>query len=213
MDYATPIMESAAVFGYFILIPIWIGMIWIAFLTARKIYRARKQEGKKSWYFSVLIGIVTFFLVTWDWLPSEIYYQYRCANIENDLVVHKTAEQWLKENQDLVDYFNQHGEIDYSNFKIQPRTRYDILFKYQFQEGHRFLRVASDRDVLIDMRNGNVLLELESISKNGRFSFGGGTSYGKSCFKSRYESFNPFARMTEIKEFDDIESMFEIKEK
>lgn len=181
MFYA--IDQFLSVFGAFIYVvmyPIWALIIFFVYKWSKKLYKERKSQGKKSWHFILLSSVVTFIVVTGNWLPNEIYFKYACSQLSEDsLKIYMAPEEWIAENQDLLS-----GEV--VEFKINNRDDIPqtLQWGYALQTGYQsqnkyfttayyykplFSRSYDQKTIFYDNRTGKALISLIMIKKNGRF--------------------------------------------
>lgn len=170
------IANTFSVFTYVIMAPIWALIIIFACRKMWKLYKNRKSQGKKSWYFILLYSMITFVLVTGNWLPNEVYFEYLCRQLsEDNLKIYKTPEEWVKENQDLLS-----GEP--VKFKINSKDDLPEKFKrrlnFRSKNGYFteitiynsiFSRLTKRQKIILDNRTGNILMSKDSILKSIRF--------------------------------------------
>ena len=170
------IANTFSVFTYVIMTPIWIFIIIFACRQMWKLYKRRKSNGQKSWYFILLYSTITFVLVTGNWLPNKVYYEYLCYQLsEDNLRIYKTPEEWIKENQDLLS-----GEP--VKFKINSKDDLPEKFKrrlnFRSKNGYFteitiynsiFSRLTKRQKIILDNRTGNILMSKDSILKSIRF--------------------------------------------
>lgn len=189
------IADVLGILSYIVMYPIWTLIIFCTYKWSRKIYKKRKDKGKKSWYFILLISVLTFVIVTGNWLPNEIYFKYACSQLsENNLVIYKTSEEWKTENQDLLE-----GKI--VKFKINskadiPQTLkggYVLIDIYDYgyffnalYEKKIFSRTDGEIRLLLDKRTGKTLFLYQAVFIQGRF-FSPPLAPMKACNKQHRE--------------------------
>ena len=197
---------------YLVLVPIYFVICVSALVTAIYLHKAIKKAGRNPWISTILITVMTFFIVTWDWLPSEIYYAYQCHNLP-PMQVYKTPEQWLAENQDLINgeevKFKINSEEDLPQVSeegyLLKGTGYtqekDVFIRVIYQE-NSFLRTSHIKEVLIDRRTGFLLVSNILFDQVIRFYSPPETAGGKSCgFKNKNASILDFLDIKVVKDF------------
>ena len=197
---------------YLVLVPIYFVICVSALVTAIYLHKAIKKAGRNPWISTILITVMTFFIVTWDWLPSEIYYAYQCSQLP-PMQVYKTPEQWLAENQDLINgeevKFKINSEEDLPQVSeegyLLKGTGYtqekDVFIRVIYQE-NSFLRTSHIKEVLIDRRTGFLLVSNILFDQVIRFYSPPETAGGKSCgFKNKNASILDFLDIKVVKDF------------
>lgn len=172
------IADAFSVFTYVIMAPIWGFIIVFACRQMWKLYKRRKSNGQKSWYFILLYSTITFVLVTGNWLPNDVYFEYLCRQLsEDNLKIYKTPEEWVKENQDSLSGKDVTLKINNKSDVILPEEFHgagiDISYNGYFtfvRHGKKiFSRIGKTTMMLIDNRTGKVLMSINFFTKSQRF--------------------------------------------
>jgi hypothetical protein len=74
-------------------------IIFIAVVAAAVLHAKKTGKSKKLW--GGVAAFIMYNLVFWDFLPTLLVHQYYCKK-DAGFWVYKTAEQWRKENPDVV---------------------------------------------------------------------------------------------------------------
>lgn len=188
-------ISGFGIFAYVIMYPIWALIIFFAYKYSKNLYKKRKVKGKKSWYVILLISILTFIVITGNWLPNEVYYKYACNQLSEDsLKVYMTPEEWIAENQDLLS--GEPVELKINHREDFPQTlqgEYVLRTGYQSENKYftttyyykdLFSRVYIEKTIFYDNKTGRILMSLDIIKKNGRFyaDFTGAIKGTVGCF-------------------------------
>ena len=211
-------------FSYLVMIPIWIVIIFFALKYTIRLHKFRKKAGCNPWISTILITVMTFFIVTWDWLPSEIYYAYQCHNLP-PMQVYKTPEQWLAENQDLINGKEVKFKINtYEDLPKNLEGGYKLIYssniinndtlinkntlfiraiyknrEWDFYRNDLFLRTYSTKEALFDRRTGKLLMSDTSFTKVMRFFAPPEAAGSKTCgTKNNFNYIAEFMKLMEI---------------
>lgn len=97
------LMVIGAALIYLIL---WIGVtVWAYRWAKRRGYSKGRASGVSFTAFFVM-----WLLVFWDWIPTVAAHKYYCAK-EGGFFVHKSLEQWKKENPGVVETLTPYGDL------------------------------------------------------------------------------------------------------
>lgn len=64
-------------------------------------YRIAKRRYQRGWKGALLVGLVMYNLVFWDWIPVVVMHKYYCTT-QAGFWVYKTPEEWVKENPEVI---------------------------------------------------------------------------------------------------------------
>lgn len=183
------------ILSYIVMYPIWALIIFFAYRWSIKLYKKRRGQGKKSWYFITFIVISTFITVTGNWLPNELYYNYACSQLShNTIKIYRTLEEWISENQDLLSgehvEFKVNSKVDMLQTLNKGYTLVDVYdygyFINALYEKKLFSRTTGEIRLFLDKRTGKTLFSYHAIFMQGRF-FSPPLAPMKSCNKQSGE--------------------------
>lgn len=78
-------------------------------------YRMAKRRYQRGWTGALLVGLVMYNLVFWDWIPVLVMHKYYCTT-QAGFWVYKTPEEWVKENPEVIG-------LDWQKEHIRKRER------------------------------------------------------------------------------------------
>lgn len=120
--------------------------------------RSARRRGKPGWKGGVLVVLIMYLLLFWDWIPMHVAHQYYCSS-EGGFSRYKSMEQWKEENpgvaETLVPYKNVPAET------ANNRTRYLLnqRFAWDRYTTGLFLEIRKGDERIVDTHTGAILAQ------------------------------------------------------
>ena len=136
--------------------------------------KAARNRGKPGWKGGLLVAVIMYLILFWDWIPTYLTHKYYCET-QGGYFLNKTLEQWEKENPGAMDTFtpiSQPPEKDSSRRQrliLNQRLVRDIyLSKHAlgiYRQDHRIVDIKTGEMLAgyIDFNSGHRRYDLKSF--------------------------------------------------
>ena len=140
-------------------------------------YRLAEKKGlprKKRWLWAAGGFLIVYLPLFWDWIPTVAVHQYYCAK-DSGFWVYKTLEQWKVENPGVILSLegrstDMQKEADGYIETHRLNQRFDWVIKLHGISS--ILPVAKREEILIDVKNNEVLVRFVDFSRGNQRSTG-----------------------------------------
>jgi hypothetical protein len=129
----------------------------VSFLVIKGTVSWAKKRGRSRWGWGVLVALLMYNLVFWDWIPSVVLQSYYCKT-EAGFWVYKSPEQWVAENPEAIKTLTykrvsdmtviEHGYTDHLNQRIDRKNL----------KTHLWPNITRYEKSVIDVQSKTVLL-------------------------------------------------------
>lgn len=130
----------------------------VSFLVVKSTVGWAKKRGRSRWGWGVLVALLMYNLMFWDWIPSVALQSYYCKT-EAGFWVHKTPEQWVSENPEvakiLVSKSPSMTVVESGHHIDHVNQRLD----YEYKKTHLWPNITRYENTLVDLKSKAVLLK------------------------------------------------------
>ena len=154
-------MEGLMVLGAYAL------YAWLSVWVVKKAAREARARGISGWKWGLPAGLVMYHLLLWDLIPTVIAHRYYC-NKDAGFVVHKTLEEWKKENPGIAGTLKSSpdskawGGAGHMGYTINER------FADESTSTNVFLSVRRNLDWITDTGKSEIMAENIDYSAGSR---------------------------------------------
>lgn len=140
--------------------------------------RLARKRGIAGWKWGAPVAMVMYLIVFWDYIPTEIAHKYYCYK-EGGLRIHKTLEQWKKENPGFAETLTYKEISDSEGNKDKRIYHLNERFDWVINRDTVFLTVKRRHNKIIDIKNNEIIAEYTDFKSGHGSPMTGYGGWGK----------------------------------
>ena len=154
-----------------------IGFIMLAGLTIYLIIslilitigvKAARNRGKPGWKGGLLVAVIMYLILFWDWIPTYLTHKYYCET-QGGYFLNKTLEQWEKENPGVLDTLTPISQPPETESNRRQRFVLNQRFARDIYSSKHVFGISKRDHHIVDIKTGEMLA--------GYIDFNSGQSY------------------------------------
>lgn len=122
-----------------------------------------KKKGKPGWKGGLLVAVIMYMLLFWDFIPFHIAHKYYCAT-EGGFTINKPLDQWKQENPGVVETLIHKRSSDYTKKGNKERYQLNQRFVWDIYTTQHLLGIRKKDNRIVDAETSEVIAQYIDFS-------------------------------------------------
>ena len=117
-----------------------------------------REQGKPGWKGGLLIAVIMYLILFWDWIPMRATHKYLCMT-QGGFTLNKTLDEWKQENPGVADALIPNKESGSTTMNNRRRYLLNQRFAWDIHTSKHLLGIREQDERIVDLETGEVLAQ------------------------------------------------------